>query len=186
MTVIKDTGKVLEKPYRQFLGKLMWITKVRPDLTCATNLLCRVAHAPSENSWITLKRAFRYFDTTKEQELTFMKTEGDINVTGFCDASLADAQNCRSTGSGWRSECSCYLIEAELYKMKQLSKTILFVKRLAREIGLDVKETKLHIDSKVSIDVLKSFQISNKSRHFCLHKLTVKRLLELTKESIIY
>ena len=192
LEVRNECDKVPKHPFREFLGKLLWISKARPELTYATNILCRVAHAPTEDAWKTLKRVFRYIKATEDLEIIYRRTEGDMHVTGFCDASFADATNSKSTGAGFiylgdnlidfytkvQNVVATSTFEAELIEIQNIAKTILFVKRLAIEVGLSIKDTTLYTDSKVSVDVLKSFLVSKKSRHFSVRVNFVKELVE--------
>ena len=64
-----DGSKPRPKDYRRFLGKLLWIAKVRPDIGFATQMLSRVAHAPDNYAWKSMLRVFKYLNSTKERKL---------------------------------------------------------------------------------------------------------------------
>ena len=83
-----ELDELTNEPYREFLGKLLWIVNVRPDIIYATHILSTVAHKPTKVAWITLKRVFRYLSGTID--LTFKLYRPEERLIAFCDSSLGE------------------------------------------------------------------------------------------------
>ncbi len=90
-----STGTILEEGshfddntlYQSVLGKLSWISRMRTDMNCITNMLCRQTQKPTSNSWNVLKRCFKYLKGTKQMVISIKKDKEGMGLNGFADAS---------------------------------------------------------------------------------------------------
>ena len=82
--------------YLNNIGQLLWISKVRCDISFAVHYLCCKTMKPSDEDWIKLKRVFRYLKGTLNREHIFKRS--GCSIIGFSDSSLADLDNYHSTG----------------------------------------------------------------------------------------
>ena len=161
-----DDEEIKDVPFLKMLGKLIWITKLRPDLDYATNVLCRVAHKPTKEAWSSLKRCFRYFKGTAGFKLKFRKS-ADTEIWAMSDASFAEDHSYKSHG-GCVIYCGRNLVqhysriqrltatstaESELVEIYRKSNEITFVRGIAQDLGMSFSTSKIFTDSKVVIDV---------------------------------
>ena len=56
LSVTCTTPKVDATLYRQLVGKLLYLTHTRPDLSFAIGLVARFMHQPHESHWKAAKR----------------------------------------------------------------------------------------------------------------------------------
>ena len=55
--------------YRSIVGKLLWMSPIRPDITYATKELSRHLSEPTEEDMAKVKHLCRYLSSTQDQEL---------------------------------------------------------------------------------------------------------------------
>ena len=87
-TEIPEDEEPLDDPerYQQLLGKLIWISNFRPDVTYAVALLSRHNHSPTLTCYKLLKKVFRYLLGNPSDGLIFRPRPTDI--LAFSDASF--------------------------------------------------------------------------------------------------
>ncbi|CAA7021399.1 unnamed protein product [Microthlaspi erraticum] len=71
--------------YRKLVGKMMYLTITRPDITFAVNKLCQFASAPKASHLNAAYTVLRYLKGTIGLGL-FYSVESDLVLTGFTDA----------------------------------------------------------------------------------------------------
>ena len=89
--------------YRKGVGKLMWMTPIRPDIYFATKELSRSLREPTEDDMARLKHALRYVAGTKNYTLTIRPTvtaTNHIETTCAVDSDWAGCQDTRKSTSG--------------------------------------------------------------------------------------
>ncbi|XP_022848322.1 uncharacterized protein LOC111370709 [Olea europaea var. sylvestris] len=86
-TLIKEDGaqKSDEKIYRSLVGRLLYLTITRPDVTYVANILSRFRQEPSEIHFQAAKRVLRYIKENVELGIWYKKSENLI-LTGFTDS----------------------------------------------------------------------------------------------------
>ena len=185
-----EKDDITEEPYREFLGKLLWIVNVRPDVAYATHLLSTVAHRPTTVAWIALKRVYRYLKGSIEKTLVLSKPEEKLYA--FCDSSLGDLPKGRSTGSCFiflgtnlimhfsrkQNLISTSTFESEMLEVVRSSKNLIYIKGLFEELGLNFnKTTAIFTDAQIVLDNIMTDTLSRKSRHFVTKVNLVKDLI---------
>ena len=94
--------------YRSAVGKLMWLTPIRPDIYYATKELSRQLQTPTEDDEARLKHLLRYMITTKDYKFTLAprinlldnsKTH-NVQITVAVDSDWAGCQTTRKSTSG--------------------------------------------------------------------------------------
>lgn len=71
--------------YRRLLGRLLYLTVTRPDITYAINTLCQYMSNPKQVHMDAAERVLRYLKTTPGQGIIFSSTN-DLKLRAFCDA----------------------------------------------------------------------------------------------------
>ena len=102
LTPAKSDDEIIDRDqYLTWLGKLIWISKLRPELDHVTNLLCRVAQRPTKAALTTLKRCFRYIKNSPSC-LIYAKSK-ETAITAYCDAGFAEDHKRKSHGGSYSS-----------------------------------------------------------------------------------
>jgi len=92
----KDDGDLIEdiEQYRRIVGKLMYLTITRPDITFAVNKLCQFSSAPRTTHLTAAYRVLQYIKGTVGQGL-FYSASSDLTLKGFADSDWASCQDSR-------------------------------------------------------------------------------------------
>eukprot|EP00253_Pinus_taeda_P029202 PITA_29202 len=136
--------------YRQLVGKLLYLTHTRPDLSFAVGLVARFLQNPSESHWKAAKRILRYVRGTIQFGIHYSAKATPLLV-GFTDSDWAgDPDDRKSTagyvfplGSGpitWackkQAAISLSSAEAEYRGAVEASKEALWLRQILSELAL--------------------------------------------------
>ena len=169
-------------PYRELVGFLLYISRVRPEIAWTVGKLSRVLD-PSRTTQghvEAAKQALRYLIQTKKRKVTL---GGDaIEVVAFCDSDFAgDPDNRKSTqgtvfyignrGSFYAKSqlqktvamSSC---EAEYLAIADACKTIIWLRRLLRDIGLEQQSaTPVYCDNESAVTLTMNQGFHERTKH---------------------
>lgn len=97
-----EDGASTENPYRELLGKLMYLMlSVRPDLCYPVGFMGRFQQNPGEEHWVALKRILRYLKGTADLKLTYCRNVKSPKLIGYVDADWASSSYDRKSTSGF-------------------------------------------------------------------------------------
>ena len=74
--------------YRRLVGKLIYLTITRPDLSFAVGVVSQFMQSPCVGHWNSIIRILRYLKKAPRQGLLY-ENRGSIHVSGYCDADWA-------------------------------------------------------------------------------------------------
>ncbi|CAJ2643328.1 unnamed protein product [Trifolium pratense] len=124
LDLLKDTGLIGSKPaptpldhstkihqdssaayediggYRRLIGKLLYLTTTRPDISFATQQLSQFLSSPTITHYDTACRVVRYLKGTPGRGLFFPRSSS-LQLLGFADADWANCLDTRSSTSGY-------------------------------------------------------------------------------------
>ena len=178
LTPAPSYNDVFEKQkFMKFLGKLIWITKLHPELDFATNILCRVAKAPTKDAFTTLKRVFRFLKGNPSK-ITFKKTSTNA-INAYCDASFAEDHERKSHGgallligpniishySRIQRHVTTSTTEAELTELFRATKETIFLRGLLTDFGFKNVPTTIFTDSQSALTLLSSDVLKRSTKH---------------------
>eukprot|EP00253_Pinus_taeda_P027213 PITA_27213 len=86
--------------YHQLVGKLLYLTHTRPDLSFAVGLVARFMQNPHESHWKEAKRILRYVRGTVQFGIHYSAKEAPLLV-GFTDFDWAGDPNDRKSTIGY-------------------------------------------------------------------------------------
>lgn len=170
-----------QERYPELVGCLMYLMVcTRPDIAHALSVLGRFVapgrHGPEH--WKAALRVLGYIQHTADYQLTLGGP--DLTLEGYTDASWADdlldrrssQGHCLVLGSGaisWKATKSSSVAlsscEAELYGGTSAAQDMLWLKRLAEELGIYSKAPVLWCDNKSTIALTKDPIYSARSKH---------------------
>ncbi|XP_060211792.1 uncharacterized protein LOC132639357 [Lycium barbarum] len=92
------------KPFRAFVGSLLYLTITRPDIAFSVGYVSRIMQPPRKPHLEAAKRILKYINSTSDMGLFFQK-KNDLVLTRYTDADFGgDLDNQRST-SGYIFLC---------------------------------------------------------------------------------
>ena len=167
--------------YRMLVGKLLFLTKTRPDLTQAVSVVSRFMHQPKEAHLQAAKHILRYVRRYPDLGLFFKQGE-ENRLHGYTDADYGQdiddrisvgayifflgnspiSWNSKKQSSTSRSSC-----ESEYKALAQCSCEAVWIRRLLAKLKiLDDKPTYLYCDNQSSIKLSYNPVFHEKSKHF--------------------
>ena len=90
--------------YQRLVGKLIYLTITRPDITFAVSLVSQFMHAPTTDHLHLVKRILRYLKGSIGRGI-LMKKNDHTQVIGYCDADWAGNQIDRKSTTGLLYVC---------------------------------------------------------------------------------
>jgi len=160
-----DEDAITKAPYRQIIGKMIYLLMTRPDIAAAVSFLSQHVGKPTETHWNGLQHLLRYLKGTKKLQLHIGSKQLQLN--GFCDSSFGDDLDSRRSQHGyvfflgtspitWVSKrqhiTALSTTEAEYICIATAGKTAVWIKRLMNELGLDNSEpVQMNVDNQGAI-----------------------------------
>ena len=156
------------KTFRTAVGKLMWLSNIRADISFATKELARCLTQPNQEHLANLKHLLRYCAGTKNFGLMLKpshtlplpsSTKTSLEVHTFCDSDWAGCKTTRKSTTGTVTQlngCSIHhcsrtqatvalsSTEAEAYALGSGTAEALYLQQLLRETGMFANVT-LHV-----------------------------------------
>lgn len=180
----KDEGDRLSEidgeRYRTCVGLLLHISGVyRADIAFAVNQLCRYNSDPRSTHEDALKHLVRYLNHTKDDELTLGKNK-DTTITAWADADLAGCKDTgRSTSGAIIKMCGGTVFysskrqntvassttHSELIAISSLAKTVMHLRQMLEEIGINQPATTLYTDNEAAKNVANAIGPTSKTKH---------------------
>ena len=170
--------KDCKAPYHKAVGNLMFLQIIRrPDMSFSNNVLSRNLEKPSEEHWILVKRILRYLKGTVDMGLLYCKNG---NFEAYCDSDYASDKDTRKSTSGllckyanaaitWQSKRQqCVAVsttEAEYVRACSATKEIIWLKKLFKDIKIDVYKYTLFIDNMSAIKLIQNPEFHQRSKH---------------------
>ncbi|XP_021833305.1 uncharacterized protein LOC110773107 [Prunus avium] len=101
-TTLSSTGEQLKDPtrYRCLVGKLIYLTITRPEITFAVNTLSQFMQEPKRQHLDAVNRLLHYLKGAPGQGLLF-STQNKLKLIGYCDADWARCPMTRRSVTGY-------------------------------------------------------------------------------------
>lgn len=168
--------------YRKLIGMLLYLTtNSRPDIAASVAILSQKISSPTKTDLNELKRVIRYLKGTKELRLGLSDKHCDGALSAYSDANWAEDQTDRKSNTGffctinggalgWCSRkqdlVTLSSTEAEYVALSETCKEMLWIKRLIRELEVDVDcKIRIFADNQSSIKITENDKFSNRTKH---------------------
>ncbi|XP_074266172.1 uncharacterized protein LOC141588638 [Silene latifolia] len=83
------------QPYRRLVGRLVYLTITRPELTYSVHILAQFMHAPRVDHWQAALQVVRYLKSSPGQGI-LLRSDNDLRLHAYCDSDYATCPNSRS------------------------------------------------------------------------------------------
>ena len=102
MSLTPDKGEPLDdpQPYQRLLGKLIYLTITRPDLSFPVHHLAQFMQKPTNVHMQAAKRILRYLIGNPEQGI-LLASSSAAELTAYCDSDWASCPTTRKSTSGY-------------------------------------------------------------------------------------
>ncbi|RZB42128.1 Retrovirus-related Pol polyprotein from transposon RE2 [Glycine soja] len=90
LKLMADQSDIYPDPerYRRLVGKLIYLTITRPDISFAVGVISQFMQSPHVDHWNAVMRILRYIKRAPGQGLLY-EDKGNMQVSGYCDADWA-------------------------------------------------------------------------------------------------
>ncbi|KAL5798940.1 hypothetical protein ACOSQ2_003760 [Xanthoceras sorbifolium] len=179
---LSDKSEILKDPgrYRRLVGRLIYLTVLRPDITYAVHILSRFMHQPRKDHWEAALRVVCYLKSAPGQGLFFSSTS-DLWLRAYFDSDWAGCPLTRRSTIGycvflgpslisWRSKrqktVSLSSAEAEYRAMTGACCELTWLRYLLRDLGVLQQEAALlYCDNKATIHIAANPIFHERTRH---------------------
>ena len=86
--------------YRRPIGRLLYVTMTRPDITFVLQQLSQHVFAPREAHWDAALYLLRYLKLSPSTSI-FISINNDLNLSAYCDADWASCSETRRSLTGY-------------------------------------------------------------------------------------
>lgn len=177
-----DDGELISDStgYRRLIGRLLYLTITRPDLTYAVNKLSQFVSKPRTSHMEATLKVLKYIKGTIGQGL-FYKNESDLKLKYFSDADWGSCVDTRRSVTGfcvflgesmvsWRSKkqqtVSRSSAEAEYRSMAAATCEIMWIKALLKDLNVQSSEPAvLFCDSQAAIHIGSNPVFHERTKH---------------------
>jgi len=179
--------------YQRLVGKLIYLSHTRPDISYAASLVSQFMHCPSKDHMDAVGRILQYLKSAPGRGLMFLKN-GHLDIEGYTDADWAGNLFDRKSTSGyftfvggnlvtWRSKkqkvVALSSAEAEFRGMAKGLCELLWIRRLLSEIGFTPKSgMNLYCDNKAAIAISQNPIQHDRTKHIEIDRHFIKQNLE--------
>ncbi|CAH9121069.1 unnamed protein product [Cuscuta epithymum] len=177
-----DSGPLFSDPerYRRLVGKLIYLTLTRPDISYSVHILSQFMHQPRQAHWDAVVRVLRYLKGHPGQGI-LLCSSSDLSLTGFCDSDWASCPITRRSVTGylvllggspisWRTKkqvtVSRSSAEAEYRSMATLTCELIWLKNLLHSLGVvHQSPIPVYCDNKAAIHIASNPVFHERTKH---------------------
>ncbi|KAE8731176.1 Detected protein of unknown function [Hibiscus syriacus] len=166
--------------YQRLVGRLIYLTHTRPDITFAVHYLSQFMQQPKESHLHSALRIVRYIKGNPGQGI-LMDSNGNCEIRAYCDSDWAACPVSRRSVSGfciklgnslisWKSKKQNVVArssaEAEYRSMAVTTAELTWLNGLANELGLERKcPVKLYCDNKAALQIAANPVYHERTKH---------------------
>lgn len=180
--LLRDESPLCKEParFRRLVGRLVYLTITRPDLSYAVHVLSQLMHKPREEHWNAAMRVIGYLKGSPGQGI-MLRGYSDLRIRAYCDSDYNSCPQTRRSLSAymvllgnspvaWRTKkqdtVSHSSAESEYRAMSDALKELKWLKRLLVDLGVEHQEPmELFCDSKSAINIAANPVFHERTKH---------------------
>ena len=177
-----EKGDPLPDPsiYQRLIGKLIYLTITRPDITFTVQLLAQFMHSPTTVHMQAARRLLRYLIGTLSQGI-LLASSSAAQLTAYCDSDWASCPMTRKSTTGYciflgkspitwktkkQSVVSRSSAEAEYRAMAMTTCEVTWISALLKDIGVkNLPPTILKCDNQAALAIAANPVLHEKMKH---------------------
>ncbi|GKV14238.1 hypothetical protein SLEP1_g25140 [Rubroshorea leprosula] len=177
-----STGSPLSDPmqYRRLVGKIIYLTITRPEISFAVHTLSQFMQAPRQPHLDATMRVLRYLKSSPRQGI-FLSSSSSLQLSAYCDSDWASCPTTRRSTTGYltllgnspiswktkkQSTVSRSSAEAEYRAMASTISELLWLKGLLKILGVDTSQPmQLHCDNQAAIHIATNPVFHERTKH---------------------
>ena len=188
-----DSAEVDKEMYQRLVGKLIYLSHTRPDITFAVSLVSQFMHCPREVHLQATYRILHYLKGTPGRGILY-KRNGNTILEAYTDADYAGSITDRRSTSGyctflggnlvtWRSKKQDVVArssaEAEFRAMAQGICELLWLKIILEDLKIKWEgPMKLYCDNKSAISIAHNPVQHDQTKHIEVDRHFIKEKLD--------
>ncbi|XP_024165165.1 uncharacterized mitochondrial protein AtMg00810-like [Rosa chinensis] len=159
--LLKDPGK-----YRRLIGRLIYLTVSRPDITYAIHVLSRFMSQPRKMHWEAALRVVHYLKGAPGQGM-FFSSINDLKLRAYCDSDWAGCPVTRRSTTGYFVFLGPSLISWRSKRQKTgTCCELTWLRYLLRDLDLSLREPALlFCDNKAALHIAANPVFHERTRH---------------------
>lgn len=179
---LDETGDLLSDvgQYQRLVGRLIYLTITRPDITYAVSLVSRFMHAPRRQHMDAVTRILRYLKGSPGRGI-WMRNNGHHSISAYTDADWAGCPVDRKSTSGycifvggnlvtWKSKKQNVVArssaEAEYRAMATTTSEIIWLRVLLKNLGFGSSQpTILYCDNQAAMHIASNPVFHERTKH---------------------
>ncbi|GJT06568.1 putative RNA-directed DNA polymerase, partial [Tanacetum coccineum] len=167
--------------YQKLVGKLIYLTHTRPDISYVVHVLSQFMHAPLQSHLKLAFRVLRYLKTAPGKGISFNKGS-DLNLRVYVDSDWAKCKVTRKSVTGyvvfmgeslvsWKSKKQSMLskssAEAEYRAMNSVTCEVMWILKILAELKVNTSlPVPLHCDNSSAIQIAANPVFHERTKHF--------------------
>lgn len=177
-----DKGVPMPDPskYQKLIGKLIYLTITRPDVSFTVQLLSQFMHKLTSVHMQAGKRLLRYLAGTTKQGI-LLASKSAAQLTAYCDSDWASCPNTRRSTTGYciflgsspiswkakkQSVVSRSSAEAEYRAMAVTDCEVTWLTALLKDLGIhNLPSTVLHCDNQAALAIAANPVLHERTKH---------------------
>lgn len=180
-------------PYRELIGRLLYLTITRPDITFAVYQLSQFLSAPTDVHLHAAHKVLRYLKNNPGQGLMYSATS-ELCLNAFADADWATCKETRRSITGfcvylgsslisWKSKKQAVVsrssTEAEYRSLALATCELIWIQQLLRDLLVHVTgPAKLYCNNKSAIHIATNPVFHERTKHIEIDCHTVRDQLK--------
>ncbi|CAL1383833.1 unnamed protein product [Linum trigynum] len=166
--------------YRPLVGRLLYLTVTRLDITYAINMLSQAVQSPTQAHVDTVVRVLRYLKASPGRGL-FLPVVGDLSLTAHCDADWAGCPTTRRSTIGyfitlgsspvsWRTKKQSVVArssaDAEYRAMASTISEVIWLRWLPCDLVVQLSSpTPLYCDNQAALHIAANLVFHERTKH---------------------